>query len=112
MYFSYILPNGEEFWLKFVADENGFQPESSHMPVAPEFPHPIPQFVLDQIEFAAEEDAKREAEELAEHLALKHAEESVYHSYGAPVVEEVHHHEKKSNDDYNKEKSSSHDHEK
>ena len=52
----FTFPNGEEFSLKFVADENGYQPESDHLPVAPEFPHPIPQFVLDQIEKAARED--------------------------------------------------------
>ncbi|KAL7638713.1 UNVERIFIED_CONTAM: hypothetical protein RMT77_010246 [Armadillidium vulgare] len=57
---SFTFPNGEEFSLKFVADENGFQPESAWLPVAPEFPHPIPQFVLDQIEKAAREDAEAE----------------------------------------------------
>ncbi|KAL7638711.1 UNVERIFIED_CONTAM: hypothetical protein RMT77_010244 [Armadillidium vulgare] len=55
---SFTLPNGEEFNLKFVADGNGYQPESPFLPVAPEFPHPIPQFVLDQIEKAAREDAE------------------------------------------------------
>ncbi|RXG74074.1 Cuticle protein AMP1A, partial [Armadillidium vulgare] len=55
---SFTFPNGEEFDLTFVADENGFQPESKWLPVAPEFPHPIPQFVLDQIEKAAREDAE------------------------------------------------------
>lgn len=54
----YTAPNGEVVSMKFVADENGFQPESSHLPVAPEFPHPIPDFVLDQIRRAAEEDAR------------------------------------------------------
>ncbi|KAK4326505.1 hypothetical protein Pmani_003030 [Petrolisthes manimaculis] len=57
--YSYTAPNGEQIYMKFVADENGFQPQSSHLPVAPEFPHPIPQFVLDQIQRAAEEDAAR-----------------------------------------------------
>ena len=50
--------HGEVFELKFVANENGYQPESSALPVAPEFPHPIPQFVLDQIEKARREDAE------------------------------------------------------
>lgn len=40
-----------------MANELGYQPESDLLPVAPAFPHPIPQFVLDQIEKAAEEDA-------------------------------------------------------
>nr|XP_027213514.1 cuticle protein AMP1A-like [Penaeus vannamei] len=57
-YFSYTAPDGTPVYVKFVANENGFQPESDLLPVAPEFPHPIPQFVLDQIAFAAEEDAR------------------------------------------------------
>ncbi|XP_042888236.1 cuticle protein CP14.6-like [Penaeus japonicus] len=56
--FSYTAPDGTPVSLQFVADENGFQPQGAHLPVAPEFPHPIPQFVLDQIAFAAEEDAR------------------------------------------------------
>ncbi|KAF2365298.1 Insect cuticle protein [Trinorchestia longiramus] len=57
----YIDPEGEEFVLKYVANaEGGYQPESDALPVAPEFPHPIPQFVLDQIAKAAEEDANRD----------------------------------------------------
>ncbi|XP_069188714.1 cuticle protein AMP1A-like [Procambarus clarkii] len=55
--FSYTAPDGSPVSVKFVADENGYQPQSDLLPVAPEFPHPIPQFVLDQIAFAAEEDA-------------------------------------------------------
>lgn len=43
--------------MKFVANENGFQPQSDLLPVAPEFPHPIPDFVLEQIAFAAQQDA-------------------------------------------------------
>ncbi|XP_068228011.1 larval cuticle protein 65Ag1-like [Palaemon carinicauda] len=53
---SFTLPDGQQFEMTFVADENGFQPQSSFLPVAPEFPHPIPQFVLDQIEKARRED--------------------------------------------------------
>jgi len=55
----YTAPDGTPVHVTFVADENGFQPQSDLLPVAPEFPHPIPQFVLDQIAFAAEEDAAR-----------------------------------------------------
>ncbi|KAK3857434.1 hypothetical protein Pcinc_036326 [Petrolisthes cinctipes] len=58
-YFSWTAPDGTPVHVKFVADENGYQPESDHLPVAPEFPHPIPQFVLDQIAKAAEEDRGR-----------------------------------------------------
>ncbi|KAF2353067.1 Insect cuticle protein [Trinorchestia longiramus] len=54
----FTFPTGEEFELTYVADAaGGYQPQSSWIPVAPEFPHPIPQFVLDQIAKAAEEDA-------------------------------------------------------
>ena len=53
---SYPQEDGTLAEVKFVANENGFQPESSLLPVAPAFPHKIPQFVLDQIEFARLED--------------------------------------------------------
>lgn len=29
---SWIAPNGEKFTLRYVADENGFQPEGDHLP--------------------------------------------------------------------------------
>ncbi|XP_042218191.1 cuticle protein AMP1A-like [Homarus americanus] len=63
--YSYTAPDGTLVDVKFVADENGFQPQSDVLPVAPAFPHPIPQFVLDQIAFAAEEDAARARAEAA-----------------------------------------------
>ncbi|XP_068206626.1 cuticle protein AM/CP1114-like [Palaemon carinicauda] len=56
--FSYTAPDGTPVSLQYVADENGFQPQSNLLPVAPAFPHPIPQFVLDQIAFAAEQDRR------------------------------------------------------
>lgn len=56
-YSRYTAPDGTPVHVKFVANENGYQPESDLLPIAPEFPHPIPQFVLDQIEKAALEDA-------------------------------------------------------
>ncbi|XP_047483162.1 cuticle protein AM1274-like [Penaeus chinensis] len=59
---SYPQEDGTVASFKFVADENGFQPESSLLPVAPAFPHPIPQFVLDQIEFARLEDEAKARE--------------------------------------------------
>merc|ERR1712179_165695 len=55
--YSYVMEDGSVVQLKFVADEGGFQPESSILPVAPAFPHPIPEWVMDQIHFAAEQRA-------------------------------------------------------
>ncbi|XP_037780190.1 cuticle protein AM/CP1114-like [Penaeus monodon] len=55
--YSYTAPDGSVIEVKFVADENGFQAESDALPVAPAFPHEIPEFVLRQIQFAA--DLKR-----------------------------------------------------
>lgn len=52
----FTLPDGQVFQMSYVADENGFQPESDFLPVPPEFPHEIPQFVLDQIEKARLEE--------------------------------------------------------
>ena len=59
---SYTLDDGSVVEVRYQADENGFQAQSPLLPVAPEFPHPIPQFVLDQIAFAAQEDARRPSE--------------------------------------------------
>merc|ERR1711917_195762 len=49
--YTYIV-DGEAVPLTFVADEGGFQPDSSLLPVAPAFPHEIPEWVLEQIAFA------------------------------------------------------------
>merc|ERR1711915_1120446 len=57
--YNYIMEDGSSVPLKFVADAGGFQPESSLLPVAPAFPHPIPKFVLDQIHFAEQQRAAR-----------------------------------------------------
>merc|ERR1719244_350309 len=64
---SFTHPDGTPFYMTFVADENGFQPQSDALPVAPAFPHPIPDFVLEQIEFARQqkEAAAREAKSSA-----------------------------------------------
>ncbi|CAL4144033.1 unnamed protein product, partial [Meganyctiphanes norvegica] len=74
---SFTHPDGTEFHLSFVANENGYQPQSSALPVAPAFPHPIPDFVLEQIEFARQQDeaASRES---------KSSVRTPSGSYGAP----------------------------
>nr|XP_027239229.1 cuticle protein AM/CP1114-like [Penaeus vannamei] len=66
--FSYTAPDGTDVHLQYVADE---KIPAQGPTLAPEFPHPIPQFVLDQIAFAAEEDARQ-------------ARGEVSRSYGAP----------------------------
>merc|ERR1712002_541235 len=52
--YTYLV-DGEAVPLTFVANENGYQPESSLLPVAPAFPHEIPEWVLEQIAFAEQE---------------------------------------------------------
>merc|ERR1712215_496585 len=54
--------DGEAVPLTFVADENGYQPESSLLPVAPAFPHEIPEWVLEQIAFAEQGRAAQSSE--------------------------------------------------
>ncbi|XP_066944481.1 cuticle protein AMP1B-like [Macrobrachium rosenbergii] len=76
--YKYTAPDGTAVDVTYVADEKGYQPQSDSLPVAPEFPHPIPQFVLDQIAFAAEEDAA------AATAAAAQTKTSPSNSYQAP----------------------------
>ena len=47
---KFTLPHDHDFELiYFVHAEGGYQPQTSSLPEARAFPHPIPQFVLDQI---------------------------------------------------------------
>ncbi|KAJ8731540.1 hypothetical protein PYW07_004704 [Mythimna separata] len=39
--YRYTAPNGEPIEVSYVAGENGFEPQGSHLPVAPPTPEPI-----------------------------------------------------------------------
>ncbi|XP_042208955.1 cuticle protein AMP4-like [Homarus americanus] len=70
-HYSYPLEDGKVVEVQFVADENGFQPQSDLLPVAPAFPHPIPQFVLDQIAFAEAERERKAREGIRDEYAYE-----------------------------------------
>ncbi|GJQ69744.1 hypothetical protein Trydic_g22307 [Trypoxylus dichotomus] len=48
--FQYTAPDGTPISLSYVADENGFQPQAAHLPVAPT-PPPIPDYILRAIAY-------------------------------------------------------------
>ncbi|KAJ9574175.1 hypothetical protein L9F63_008431 [Diploptera punctata] len=45
--YSYVAPDGSSISLVYTADENGFVPQGSHIPVAP----PIPEAIQRSIEY-------------------------------------------------------------
>ena len=47
--FSYTADDGTPISLSYVADENGFQPQGAHLPVAP----PVPEAILKALEWIA-----------------------------------------------------------
>merc|ERR1719184_378100 len=53
--YSFLQEDGSVVEVRYIANEYGFQVDHPLLPVAPEFPHPLPQFVLDQIAFGEEQ---------------------------------------------------------
>ncbi|XP_050704882.1 cuticle protein AMP4-like [Eriocheir sinensis] len=74
--YRYKQDDGTVAEVRYVADEGGFQPESSLIPVAPAFPHPIPLFVQEQILFAEEQRRLKALEEQKEQEENKAEEEA------------------------------------
>ncbi|XP_045621367.1 cuticle protein AMP1B [Procambarus clarkii] len=52
--FRFTLPDGTVGEIRFIADENGYQPLSNLLPT----PHPLPAHAIEQIRFAEEQRAK------------------------------------------------------
>lgn len=46
---SYIAPDGQQVSITYIADENGYQPQGSHIPTSP----PIPPEILRALEWNA-----------------------------------------------------------
>lgn len=60
---SYPLDDGTQAHFTYTADENGYQPLSALLPVAPVNPHPMPAHALRQIEKARLEQQEARARE-------------------------------------------------
>ncbi|KAJ8977358.1 hypothetical protein NQ317_009555 [Molorchus minor] len=52
--YSYTSPDGAPVQLEYTADENGFQPQGDHLPVAP----PIPEAIRKSIQFNLQTEAR------------------------------------------------------
>merc|ERR1712121_251330 len=52
--YSYVLDDGSVQSVEYLADENGFRVQSPLVPIAPTFPHPLPDHVLNNIRLAEE----------------------------------------------------------
>ncbi|XP_045498190.1 larval cuticle protein LCP-17-like [Colias croceus] len=47
---SYTSPEGQKVELTYIANENGYQPQGSHLPVPPE-PLPIPEYIVRALKY-------------------------------------------------------------
>lgn len=52
--YAFTSPEGQQFSISYVADENGYQPSGHHLPTPP----PIPEAILRSIEFNQAEEAR------------------------------------------------------
>lgn len=57
--FHFTAPEGGQYAIQYVADENGFRPQGAHIPTPP----PIPDAILRSLEYNAahpeEDDSRR-----------------------------------------------------
>ncbi|KAL5292805.1 hypothetical protein ACFFRR_011524 [Megaselia abdita] len=88
---QHITPEGELVTLKYIADENGFHAEGSHIPTPP----PLPQHVIETLAWNAAHPEEEEEDHLYEH-------EDHHHEHHDQHYQQVHHqdHQHYHNNDY------------